>query len=253
MTSNTALQSEIATRYNGTIHSRVMDNWDRVVATFNIVHGIYKRTAHIEDRTVFYKNGVMDYAAMMNLREETIMIEMLLVWIAITIESAINHALVEQFKCDNKKNIIEEIKNDIDGNKFKNKNKQFVSELIEISNPSEITIRLVVIVNRHKKIESSGEDRKNLLNIVNITERLAKIRNEIVHDKPIGQQFLYDENGDYLDVNINLFSKYDQQKESNYNHLKQIFMEYDEVIQFLTNQSESDFHFINFQSLLKNN
>ncbi len=259
-------------RYHGRIHSRLEDNWNRVISIFSIVQNLYKVTENSDYRKRFKKSDYRDqqdffsnFQTSCDIREESVIVEMLMVWVAITIESAINHVVAEQIRDNEILQIIYECSEDetvgvnfsentsvgkiINGiNNFFD-NKKIKSRFPSLNPNSEASKKIVVLNMSEEQLICSENE---LIEIIKIVDELAYFRNSIVHDKPIGERTLYNEDGEFLDVAIDNFSKHKTPLNSPliYEDLNEFFMDCDKVVKFITKNIDSDFHFIKFQSLL---
>lgn len=214
------------------IYSGVEDNWQRVEIIHSIAKAFYRKTEGSdfrerlkpESRNIF----PFDVNAYDSINKERCIVETVMVWSLVTIESAVNHILAE-------------VENDS-------------AEAIEaIRLPTKIMEKRGVKVNRcsdlSRKLLLLNFNGNNIEAIIKISETLSDIRNEIVHDKP----FEYIDHGDG-NVEIKPFRKNNiDYKAYSYDDLKEFFEKCDVIITFLSeieNNSSISFSTLKFSHLI---
>uniref|UniRef100_UPI003F79AEE4 hypothetical protein n=1 Tax=Chromobacterium amazonense TaxID=1382803 RepID=UPI003F79AEE4 len=141
-------------------YSAVFDNWRRVKIMFALASSLYDQTKDSVYRDAF--PDLVEWRVFFSIeinnkvREETCIVESVMVWSVITIESLVNHAIAETWKGT-----------DVDLAKAIDKPKQKGME------SSDLQARLIILNGGavSKDVESSAK-------------YIADIRNELVHDKP---------------------------------------------------------------------
>lgn len=145
------------------VESSVMDNWMRVKIMHSIAKSFYEETCDTEYRKFRNQpNGSLmfnlEYDEWMD--KESCIVGVLMAWSVITIDSLANHVLAETI--GDKDQAIRAI--ECPGN---------VSKEIKKSSKSDLARKLIVLAG-----DSTSEE------IAGLADKLADIRNGIVHDKP---------------------------------------------------------------------
>lgn len=160
------------------IHSSSIDNWHRIKIMHSIANDFYQitRESKFRNRKNDMSEGFyFDVKAFDTMQKESCIVEMIMAWCTITLESQANHAIAAT-KSDEKK----------------------IIDAIEYSK-SETPLKGVHFELAKKLQILSGSARVDAA-LIGIADDISAVRNEIVHDKP----FELIDNGDG-DVEIRHF------------------------------------------------
>ncbi len=198
------------------IYSDFENNWLRLELLSKTAYSFYKLTKDNPYRSnPVIKNGIIFFSSANydNIENEKAIVSILLAWSEITIDSLINNIIAEN-NTDKRIAIgyIENPKSQIQISKLANKPK------------SELSCKLIILFGNEVT-----------QNIRDISDKMAFIRNQIVHDKPLD---VFTGEEDYI---IDVLSSKEQLKICNkYDELLPIFSEFDIVLEFLLNKSYCD-------------
>ena len=149
-----------------TINSSIFDNYRRIIAINSLIEAEYELTKGKDIRQQTIKN--IDISGMYEddvyyMHEESILIGLIISWSVTTLEGLVNHAIAETI--NNKIVSILAIENP-------RKLFEGMSKLSTIS--SELSYKIVLL----------DENSQESIDIAEIADRIVKIRNQIIHDKP---------------------------------------------------------------------
>lgn len=154
------------------VYSAIKDNWVRVQCLHQIAHDLWQQTHDTEFRSRTLNNGdafPFNIEACNIIKKEASIVEMLMAWSVMSIESLVNHALAE--KINNRVLAIIAIEypsKAIDTLKIKNTGNSELSKKISILFDNTV----------------SGPSK-----IIRLADEISSLRNSIVHDKPYELMF----------------------------------------------------------------
>ncbi len=198
------------------IHSAIHDNWDRVQIMHSMAYDYYCETKDSELRQGMGSSSCEDSFAFNafvfeTMRKEACLVEAIMVWSVIAIETLINHVLAEVSPDElSAKNAIEYPDKRID--KRYKKCHDLVKKLIILNDGKEINDEILLVA-----------------------ENLSENRNAIVHDKP----FELNDYGDGEVKIINYSLRENEKKYSNkYEDLKIFFKDCDKIKDYIFSASD---------------
>jgi hypothetical protein len=140
------------------IHSSIIDHWNRVKIMHSVAQDFYDltRASEYRNRKRDMSEGFFfDAKAFEIMQKEVCIVEMIMAWCVITLESQINHALAETIR-----------------------DKDAATQSIEHPEGSKENFSLA------KKLLILSNDKSSIEPIIKIANELSLIRNTIIHDKP---------------------------------------------------------------------
>ncbi|WP_306548754.1 hypothetical protein [Desulfobulbus sp.] len=145
------------------IHSSSVDNWQRIKIMHSIANDLHLITRENKFRNI--KNNIsddfyFDAIAFETIQKESCIVEMIMAWCVITLESQVNHAIAAT-----------------------ESDKEAIIRAIEYSkgsvsmrdSHSELAKKLLILARTEHGVAAPVE----------IADNVSEIRNEIVHDKPV--------------------------------------------------------------------
>jgi len=198
------------------IYSDFENNWLRLELLSNTAYSFYKLTKDNPHRSSpVIKNGNISFslANYENIENEKAIVSILLAWSEITIDSLINNIIAEN--TSDRRTAIEYIENP------KRQN-----QILKLANKpkSDLSCKLIILF---------GDEVTQ--KISDISDTMAFIRNQIVHDKPLD---VFTGEEDYI-IDV-LSSKAQLEIHNKYDDLLPIFAEFDIVLEFLLKRSYGD-------------
>jgi hypothetical protein len=198
------------------IKSSISDNYRRIRAIDSLLEVEYELTKGKDIREKIRNNqdiDVNDENDVYYLHEESILVGLLLAWSVTTIECLVNHALAEII--DNK--IISTLA-------IENPRKLF--EGIKTKASSELSYKIILL-------DENSEMSKQ---IAVIADRIVKIRNQIVHDKPYTIDY-----SDMDNIQTEYYSLKDYQPQNIYvEDLTTLFSDMDKIILFVKDKTKKN-------------
>lgn len=205
------------------IFSSINSNWEKILIIHNIAKKLFNKTKDSDFRKYGPIQGklLFDPEVYELMKKESCIVEMIIAWSVFTIESVINHVLVENIDDDKEKIKAIEMPKDC---KYYNQ----IDGVPKYS--SQLTQKIIILYN---KIGTS----KSLNDIIVLTEEISSERNSIVHDKP----FEYNEyrNGDISIEYYNSKKKW-VKKSYNYTDLYDFYQKCDTIINFILKINKVD-------------
>ena len=196
------------------IHSAVHDNWDRVQIMHSMVYDYYCKT---KDSELRQEGGVSAIPFAFNIfvfetmRKESCLVEAIMVWSVITIESLINHVLAEVMPDElSAKNAIEHPEKCFD-NRYKKCN-DLVKKLSILNDGKEIDVGILLVA-----------------------DNLSENRNAIVHDKPLE---LNEYGGGDIEEILYSLRKNEKKYSNKYEGLKLFFKDCDKMKDYIFSVSD---------------
>lgn len=157
------------------IYSSAVDNWHRIKLMHSIAKDLYELTRENLFRNMkgdLSEGFYFDANAFLAMQKETCIVEMIMSWCVITLESQVNHAIAATESGD---------KRAINAIEYPTKSKGARSGLAR---------KLLILSKRDQRA----------IELISLADELSDIRNEIVHDKP----FEFIDRGDG-DVDVRFF------------------------------------------------
>lgn len=150
------------------IHSAIEDNWMRVVTMHSVAHKYYESTRETEFRQRIMERGdIFPFNAQLydGMDRESCIVSMVMAWSVITIESLVNHAIVETLN-------------------------NRICAVMAIEYPGQVADKFKVAkcarsaLSKKLFILHDGSNEGQLRIIMELADKLSDIRNGIIHDKP---------------------------------------------------------------------
>lgn len=217
------------------IHSAINDNWKRVEMMHSVVRSLYLKTYDSDFRERSLSNSdpfPFDTEMFGVMNEESCMVGMAMVWSVVFLESLANHALAE--KINNKLTAITAIE-------FPQK--IIVSFTKLKSCQSDLSKKLMILLGDPESIDTQHKK------IAEKADKISKIRNGVVHDKPFEMIDLGEG-----EVKITDYKTRDENKHrySHFNDLKDFYSDCEQVKNYIANicsDTDSDFVEYSFKQL----
>ena len=154
------------------LHSNVEKNWLRVELMYSVIHEYFNLTKDSDFRKRIINNeNIFPYnlSDSQNMNKESSLVDMVIVWGVVALESLVNYALAE-------------LQNDFELSKksINNPNKVLKDRNVSPIPESKLATKIVILKN----------DPNDL--IIALADKLSNNRNKIIHDKPIDYE-MYDD------------------------------------------------------------
>lgn len=194
------------------LHSNVEKNWQRVELMYSVVYEYFKLTKESDFRKRIVNNGsifpysVSDYN---NMSKESSLVDMIIVWGVVALESLINYALAE-------------LQDDFELAKKSINNPNGVLRDLSISPipKSKLATKIIALKRDPAHI------------IIGLADELSSTRNKIIHDKPIDYE-RYDDDDEEV---ITSYSNSETEYLPSFRHenLNEFFTKCDEIKNYIT-------------------
>jgi len=199
------------------IYSSINDNWTRLEYLHSIASQLYSSTKASEFRDYKHEAGKpfkFCPETQSLVQQEACMVGMIQVWSVVTLESLANHAIAESFNNRTAAIIAIEYPDRI------------VKGFKGVKGDSDLGKKIAILNDDLGEVDADGgtEPRDSIL--ILIADKLANIRNAVVHDKP----FDYETDNWEGDATIKYFGNRNKKSSfARYEHLADFFRECDKV------------------------
>lgn len=189
--------------------SAVNENWQRVELMHSLVYQYFDETEGSDFRNRIIKNeNIFPYSLskVKSMEKESILIGMVMAWAVVAIESLVNHALAE--KLDTRELAVKAINNP-----------RKVLQALQLGHvpDSKLGTKIMVLKKEYDN------------DIIDLADKLSKIRNQIIHDKP----FDYFENDGEVTTKSYKASAEEESIIYRYEDLKDFFISCDTIKEYI--------------------